>query len=213
MKVTALVCSLFLSLSIFANNDDELSVYQDGLIVEVADFEDGDELKLFELETGVHILSKSYSRVDLSQLPLGSYLLENNKGASIVIDRLEEELIIDDAAIAQEKEFVIDETDDIVLENNEEVHTEEVPAEEYITPKDNQLAIQREGSIVVVLDFEEGDKLKLFEVKDTVHVLSKTTNVIDLAQLPVGVYLLENNRGDSVIVEKYTESQNSVTDL
>ncbi|MFD2565351.1 hypothetical protein [Aquimarina rubra] len=213
MKVTALIFSLFLSISIFANSDDGLSVYQDGLVVEVADFEDGDKLKLFELETGDHILSKSYSRIDLSQLPVGSYLLENNEGKSIIIDRLEEELVINGAVVVQEEEFALENDSEIALEDNDEIQAEEVSVEDYISPNENQLAIQREGSKIIVLDFEEGDKLKLFEVKDTVHVLSKTTNVIDLSQLPVGVYLLENDKGDSVIVEKFTEAQNSVTDL
>ncbi len=213
MKVTALFFSLFLSISIFANVEDTLSVYQDGLVVEVADFEDGDKLKLFELETGTHILSKSYSRVDLSQLPVATYLLENNEGKSIVIDRLEEELVIDGGVILQDREFAVEENSENVVVDNEEMPAEEMSLEDYISPKENQLAIQREGNIIVVLDFEDGDKLKLFEVKDTIHVLSKTTNIVDLSQLPTGVYLLENSKGDSVIVEKFIESQNSVTDL
>ncbi|WP_299245643.1 hypothetical protein [uncultured Aquimarina sp.] len=213
MKVITLIFSLFLSISISANTNNALAVYQDGLTVEVVDFEEGDKLKLFELETGDHILSKSYSRIDLSQLPIGSYLLENNQGQSIVIDRQEEKLMIEGAVILQEEEFVVEEGDSIALDENVEVITEDVTVEDYISPKENQLTIQREGSLVVVLNFEEGDKLKLFEVKDTIHVLSKTTNVIDLSQLPVGVYLLENSKGDSVIIEKFTEAQNSVTDL
>ncbi|WP_298313426.1 hypothetical protein [uncultured Aquimarina sp.] len=213
MKVIALIFSLFLSISISANTDNALAVYQDGLVVEVVDFEEGDKLKLFELETGDHILSKSYSRIDLSQLPIGSYLLENNQGQSIVIDRQEEELMIEGAVILQEEEFTVEEGNEIVLDENVEINAEEVTVENYISPNENQLTIQREGSLVIVLDFEEGDKLKLFEVKDTIHVLSKTTNIIDLSQLPVGVYLLENSKGDSVIVEKFTEAQNSVTDL
>ncbi|WP_299261353.1 hypothetical protein [uncultured Aquimarina sp.] len=213
MKVIALIFSLFLSISIFANADNTLAVYQDGLAVEVVDFEEGDKLKLFEVETGDHILSKSYSRIDLSQLPIGSYLLENNQGQSIVINRQEEKLMIEGAVVLQEEEFVVGGGTEIVLDENGEINAEEVTIENYISPKENQLAIEREGSLVIVLDFEEGDKLKLFEVKDTIHVLSKTTNVIDLSQLPVGVYLLENSKGDSVIVEKFTEAQSSVTDL
>ncbi|WP_299315421.1 hypothetical protein [uncultured Aquimarina sp.] len=213
MKVIALIFSLFLSISIFANADNTLAVYQDGLVVEVVDFEEGDKLKLFEVETGDHILSKSYSRIDLSQLPIGSYLLENNQGQSIVINRQEEKLMIEGAVVLQEEEFVVGGGTEIVLDENGEINAEEVTIENYISPKENQLAIEREGSLVIVLDFEEGDKLKLFEVKDTIHVLSKTTNVIDLSQLPVGVYLLENSKGDSVIVEKFTEAQSGVTDL
>jgi len=42
MKVIALIFSLFLSISISANTDNALAVYQDGLVVEVVDFEEGD---------------------------------------------------------------------------------------------------------------------------------------------------------------------------
>ena len=78
---------------------------------------------------------------------------------------------------------------------------------------DNELTVQQDGLVVEVVDFEEGDKLKLFEVKDLIHVLSKTTNIIDLSQLPAGLYILENSRGNSVVVEKFTERQNDLTDL
>ncbi|MCK8522015.1 hypothetical protein M0D21_10580 [Aquimarina sp. D1M17] len=211
MKATTLLITLFLSVSIFGMEDDNLTIQQEGLIIEVVDFEEGDKLKLFEVETGDHILSKSYSRIDLSQLPIGSYLLENNRGKSIVIDRLEEELMIDGAVFAQEENFLVEDAEmsnEVVNEN-----TEEEFVAQYLNPQKNVLDIQREGDVITVVDFAEGDKLKLFEVKDTVHVLSKTTNVIDLSQLPVGVYLLENSNGDAVVVEKYTETQNNITDL
>ncbi len=211
MKATTLLITLFLSVSIFGMEDDNLTIQQEGLIIEVVDFEEGDKLKLFEVETGDHILSKSYSRIDLSQLPIGSYLLENNRGKSIVIDRLEEELMIDGAVFAQEENFLVEDAE----MSNEVVNesTEEEFVAQYLNPQKNVLDIQREGDVITVVDFAEGDKLKLFEVKDTVHVLSKTTNVIDLSQLPVGVYLLENSNGDAVVVEKYTETQNNITDL
>ncbi len=219
MKLVALIFSLFLSLSILANNENDLTVEQDGLIVEVIDFEDGDKLKLFEVETGDHILSKSYARIDLSQLPVGSYLLENNQGQSIIIDRLEEELMIDGAIIAEADDFLTEEKtveENYVAEEvavDQEVNIEEEFVKYHIESQKNLLSIHREGNMITVIDFEEGDKLKLFEVKDTIHVLSKTTNVIDLSQLPVGVYVLENNKGNSVIVEKFTEVQNNITEL
>ncbi|GAA0726569.1 hypothetical protein GCM10009430_33680 [Aquimarina litoralis] len=211
MKVTALIFSLFLSLTIFANEDNKLTVQQDGMTIEVLNFEDGDKLKLFELESGDHILSKSYSFIDLSQLPIGSYLLENNEGKSVIIDRQEEELIIDGAVITIEEDFVVEADSELVSE--EAVSVEEEFINTYVNKNDNLLAIERNGDVIEVIDFEDGDKLKLFEVKDTVHVLSKTTNVIDLSQLPVGLYVLENSKGASVIVEKFTESQNTLTDL
>jgi len=214
MKVTALIFSLFLSISIFANDDSKLTVHQDGLTVEVLDFQEGDKLKLFDFETGDHILSKSYSQIDLSQLPVGSYLLENNEGKSIVIDRQEEQLMIDGAVILEEEEFTIEADDQIVqVEENEEANVEQEFISDYINPNKNQLSIERDGDVIVVVDFEDGDKLKLFEVKDTIHVLSKTTNVVDLSQLPVGLYVLENSKGDSVIVEKFTETQGTLTDI
>lgn len=214
MKVTALIFSIFLSVSVFANDDNDLAVYQDGLIVEVVNFKEGDKLKLFELETGDHILSKTYARVDLTQLPIGSYVLENNEGKSIVIDRLEEQLMVDGAIIVQEEDFVV-EKDSEFLEETEENVADAIPHSNtaVVSTKKNLLSIQREGNTVTVLDFEKGDKLKLFEVKDLIHVLSKTTNVIDLSQLPTGQYVLENSKGDSVIIEKFTEEQNNLTNL
>jgi len=216
MKVTALLFSLFLSISIFANVDKGLAVYQDGLTVEVVDFVEGDKLKLFELETGDHILSKSYSLIDLSQLPIGYYLLENNEGRSIIIERQEETLLIDGEVIAQEENLVVEADDSQIITLEEEEQGMDVEQDfinTQMVENKNSLTIQRDGDVVEVLNFEDGDKLKLFEVKDTIHVLSKTTNVIDMSQLPVGLYLLENNNGDSVIIEKFTEAQNNLTDL
>lgn len=211
MKTITLLFSLFLSLVSIAKDDNGLVVKQDGLVVEVMDFEEGDKLKLFEVETGDHILSKSYSHIDLSQLPVGSYILENSQGQSVVIDRLEEELMIEGAVFAQDENFEVE--DSMMADAGESTDVEEGFIKNYVNSNQNQLDIHRDGDIVTVLNFEEGDKLKLFEVKDTVHVLSKTTNVIDLSLLPVGVYLLENNNGDSVIVEKFIETQNNLSEL
>ncbi|AXT56130.1 hypothetical protein J8L88_13005 [Aquimarina sp. MMG015] len=214
MKVIALIFSLFLSLIISANEDNKLTVHMDGLTVEVLNFEEGDKLKLFELETGDHILSKSYSLIDLSQLPVGSYLLENNEGKSLVINRQEEELMIDGAVILQEEEFIVgDDAQFADVTGDEEMNVEKDFINNYVNSNQNLLNIERQGDIIVVVDFEEGDKLKLFEVKDTIHVLSKTTNEIDLSQLPVGLYILENSKGDSVVVEKFIETQATLTDL
>ena len=213
MKVTALIFCIFLSLTIFANDDSDLTVYQDGLTIEVANFEEGDKLKLFEVESGDHILSKSYSSIDLTNLPIGSYLLENNQGQSVIINRQEEELVIDGKVITMEEEnFEIVENNEIleIVADQEEVMSFK---NDYAVAGKNLLSIERDGDIIVVVDFEEGDKLKLFEVQDTVHILSKTTNEIDLSQLPLGVYMLENNRGDAVRIEKFTETQVTLTDI
>ncbi|SEL81440.1 hypothetical protein SAMN04487910_3337 [Aquimarina amphilecti] len=214
MKVIALIFSLFLSLIISANEDNKLTVHMDGLTVEVLNFEEGDKLKLFEVETGDHILSKSYSLIDLSQLPIGSYLLENNEGKSLIINRQEEELVIDGAVVLQEEDFIVEDESLVAdLNGEEEVNVEQDFINNYVSSNQNLLNIERQGDIIVVVDFEEGDKLKLFEVKDTIHVLSKTTNEIDLSQLPVGLYILENSNGDSVVVEKFIETQATLTDL
>ncbi len=201
MKTITLIFSLFLSIVTIAKTDNPLTVEQEGLTIEVVNFEEGDKLKLFEVETGDHILSKSYARIDLSQLPVGSYLLENNQGKSIIIDRLEEELKIDGAIIAANEDFVVaDANEDVVseiMDVNEEV------AQIYANAHRNLLSIHREGDLITVLDFEEGDKIKLFEVVDTIHVLSKTTNVVDLSLLPAGQYVLENDKGFSVVIEKF----------
>lgn len=214
MKTITLIFSLFLSIVSIAKTDNPLTVEQEGLIVEVVDFEDGDKLKLFEVETGDHILSKSYARIDLSQLPVGSYLLENNQGKSIIIDRLEEELKIDGAIIASNEEFIVADSNQVVVD--EEIDVNEEVAELYANTHKNLLSIHREGDIITVLNFEEGDKIKLFEVEDDIHVLSKTTNVIDLSLLAAGQYLLEDSNGNSVVIEKYenvAQEENSIATM
>jgi len=75
-----------------------------------------------------------------------------------------------------------------------------------LQPDADFLEIKRENNFITVLDFEEGDVIKLFELKDTIHVLSKTTRSIDLNQLPHGKYVLKNNRGRLAFVEKYEDT-------
>ncbi len=205
-----IVCSLSLFLSIAGySNDDDLTVEKDGLVVEVIDFKEGDKLKLFEIETGDHILSKTHGQIDLSQLPVGSYLLENNEGKSIVIDRLEEELNVDGAISAIHNDFLI-ERDSKRVYMPADINVEQEYVHYYENAETNLLAIEREGDVITVIDFVEGDKIKLFEVKNTVHILSKTSNFVDLSQLPIGVYVLENNKGESVVVEKYSDVDNGM---
>jgi len=87
MKKTLPIFILLISLITFANDGGKLIVEQDGFIVEVMYFEEGDRLKLFEIETGDHVLSKTHAQIDLSFLSVGSYLLENNQGQSIGIQK------------------------------------------------------------------------------------------------------------------------------
>ncbi len=210
MKLITCFFSLFLFFNCYANNNDGiLTVEKDGLVVEVLDFQDGDKIKLFEIETGDHILSKTHAQIDLSQLPVGSYLLENNEGKSIVIDRLEEDLRVDGAISAIHNDFLL-ERDSKKSLVPADINVEQEFIRYYENSETNLLAIEREGDMITVVNFEEGDKIKLFEVKNTVHILSKTSNFVDLSQLPAGMYVLENNKGESVVVEKYSESDNSL---
>ncbi|WP_132066043.1 MULTISPECIES: hypothetical protein [Aquimarina] len=213
MKSIACFFSLFLFLTSYANDLDQiLEVEKEGLVVVVVDFQDGDKIKLFEVESGDHILSKTHGEIDLSQLPMGSYLLENNQGESVVIVRMEEDINIEGAIENVESNFVV-EYDSERADMPSEVNVEEEFVHYYENSETNLLEITREGNFVTVVNFEEGDKIKLFEVKNTVHILSKTTNFVDLSQLPVGVYVLENNRGESVVVEKYVDNDVLVADM
>ncbi len=198
--------SLLLFINSYANDDDQtLTVEKDGLVVMVVDFQEGDKLKLFEIETGDHVLSKTRGQIDLSQLPVGSYLLENNEGKSVVIDRLEEELNVDGVINAIHNDFLVEQDSKRALVPAD-IDVEKEFIKYYDNAETNLLAIEREGDFITVVDFEEGDKIKLFEVKNTVHILSKTSNFVDLSQLPAGVYVLENSRGDAVVVEKFLDN-------
>ncbi|WP_159090566.1 hypothetical protein [Aquimarina aquimarini] len=214
MKLITYFFSLFLFVNSYANNVDQiLQVEKEGLVVVVVDFKEGDKIKLFEVESGDHVLSKTHGEIDLSQLPLGAYLLENNQGESVVIVRTEEEIDVVGALENIKNNFIV--------ENDAENGTQEFQVEDveeefmryYKSSEMNILEIEREGDFVTVINFEEGDKIKLFEVKDTVHILSKTTNFIDLSQLPAGVYVLENNRGDAVVIEKFDNSDDLIVDM
>lgn len=206
MRLIVFIFSLFLVFSSYANDDDQiLIVEKEGLIVMVVDFEEGDKIKLFEVETGDHILSKTHNQIDLTQLPLGSYLLENNEGKSVVIERLEEAIDIDGVVEKVESDFIVARDSERVYVSSD-VDVEEEFINYYENTQTGLLDITREGDVITVVDFIEGDKIKLFEVKDTVHVLSKTEGYVDLSQLPAGVYVLENNRGESVVVEKFVDN-------
>jgi len=200
---------LLISLITFASDGEKLIVEQDGFIVEVIYFEEGDKLKLFEVETGDHVLSKTHAQIDLSFLSVGSYLLENNQGQSIVIDRMEDELIVD-GMVAKNDEFLLEHDSKRSKFSNDDMDVNEEFVRYYRNSQTNLLAIEREGNMITIVDFEEGDTLKLFEIRNTVHVLSKTSNYVDMAQLPVGVYVLENDRGDSVVIEKFAESESTM---
>ncbi|TPN84700.1 hypothetical protein [Aquimarina algicola] len=214
MKSIIYIFIFLIFLDINANDaNDQLNVEMEGLVVVVLDFEEGDKIKLFEVETGDHILSKTHGEVDLSQLPVGSYLLENSQGQSIIIDRLEEEINIE--GISEElvnNEFIVQHDSKRVYLNNE-IDVNQEFASYYQNSETNLLQIERNGNIVTVSNFEEGDKIKLFEIKNTVHILSKTSNYVDLSQLPIGVYVLENNKGESVVIEKFADDNDLIADM
>ncbi len=211
MKLITYIFSLFIICNSYAN-DDTLNVEKDGLTIMVIDFQEGDKLKLFEVETGDHVLSKTRGQVDLSQLPIGSYLLENSEGKSIVIDRLAEDINVDGVINTIHNDFLL-ERDSKRVYVAADVDVEQEYMKYYDNAETNLLAITREGDVITVDEFEDGDKIKLFEVKNTVHILSKTTNFVDLSQLPAGIYVLENNKGEAVVVEKFTDNNDQVADM
>ncbi|WP_299213899.1 hypothetical protein [uncultured Aquimarina sp.] len=199
MRTLAFIFSLLFFTNLNARiEDNNLEIAREGLVVVVVDFKEGDKIKLFEVETGDHILSKTRGQIDLSQLPSGKYLLENNEGKSVVIEKTDFDIVIEEELGT---EYIVEVDSDSMPVNDMSV--EEELEEYYLTSEVNPLAITRDGDLITVVDFEEGDKIKLFEVVDKVHILSKTTKLVDLTQLPTGKYILENDRGQAVMIEKF----------
>ncbi|WP_298313436.1 hypothetical protein [uncultured Aquimarina sp.] len=199
MRTLAFIFSLLFFTNLNARiEDNNLEIAREGLVVVVIDFKEGDKIKLFEVETGDHILSKTRGQIDLSQLPSGKYLLENNEGKSVVIEKTDFDIVIEEELGT---EYIVEVDSDRMPVNNMSV--EEELEEYYLTSEVNPLSITRDGDLITVMDFEEGDKIKLFEVVDKVHILSKTTKLVDLTQLPTGKYILENDRGQAVMIEKF----------
>ncbi len=64
-----------------------------------------------------------------------------------------------------------------------------------------KLEISHTGSIVNIVDFQEGDTLRLFEFTTADIVLKKTYGEIDFFQLAEGRYVLENTEGKKVLIE------------
>ncbi|WP_027395491.1 hypothetical protein [Aquimarina latercula] len=199
MRALIFIFSLFFLTNLNARfEDDDLQIAREGFVIVVVDFKEGDKIKMFEVETGDHILSKTRGQIDLSQIPSGKYLLENSEGKSVVIEKSENDIVI-------EKELG---TEYIVEYDSESMSSNDVTVEEeleeyYLKSELNPLGITRNGDVITVVDFLEGDKIKLFEMIGKIHVLSKTTEVVDLTQLAIGKYILENDRGQSVVVEKF----------
>ncbi|AXT53283.1 hypothetical protein D1818_21550 [Aquimarina sp. BL5] len=199
MRTLAFIFGLLFFTNLNARiEDNNLEIAREGLVVVVIDFKEGDKIKLFEVETGDHILSKTRGQIDLSQLPSGKYLLENNEGKSVVIEKTDFDIVIEEELGT---EYIVEVDSDRMPVNNMSV--EEELEEYYLTSEVNPLSITRDGDLITVMDFEEGDKIKLFEVVDKVHILSKTTKLVDLTQLPTGKYILENDRGQAVMIEKF----------
>ncbi|MBW1295568.1 hypothetical protein [Aquimarina litoralis] len=68
---------------------------------------------------------------------------------------------------------------------------------------DESLIVKRNGNIITVVNFKDGDKVKLFELRTGKIITYKTKRgIFDLSQLPEGKYLLINRDGRKVIVEK-----------
>ncbi|WP_299261363.1 hypothetical protein [uncultured Aquimarina sp.] len=199
MRTLAFIFSLLFFINLNARiEDDNLEIAREGLVVVVVNFKEGDKIKLFEVETGDHILSKTRGQIDLSQLPSGKYLLENNEGKSVVIEKTDLDIFIEEELGT---DYIVEIDSDSMPVNDMSV--EEELEEYYLTSEVNPLAITRDGDLITVVDFEEGDKIKLFEVVDKVHILSKTTKLVDLTQLPTGKYILENDRGQAIMIEKF----------
>ncbi|RZT00272.1 hypothetical protein [Aquimarina brevivitae] len=209
MRTLAYIIILFFCFNAHANYvNDTLKVEKEGFIVSVVDFQEGDKIKLFEAETMVHILSKTRGQVDLSMLPIGKYLLENNEGRSVIIEKSENDLVVEQGMLTDE--YVVANDSEYVKDGDYDTAEE---LETYYTDNEADLLnITREGDKITVVDFEAGDEIKLFEVKNTVHVLTKSIRHVDLTQLPDGVYVLKNNRGQSVVVEKFSED-NPIADM
>jgi len=192
-----ILITFFIFITKASATDNDLHIEREGFTVTVIDFQDGDKIKLFEVETGDHVLSKTRGQIDLSQLPKGKYLLENNLGASVVVEKRETDIYIEEALGT---DYIVEKD---AISNRGNTDLEEDLSNLYSASQANKLHIDRKGDLITIIDFEEGDKIKLFEVIDRVHVLSKTSEEVDLTQLAEGKYILENNKGQSVIVEKF----------
>ncbi len=204
-KITLALLTIITSISFaFAteNEENKLEIETQGYMITVLDFQEGDEIRLFEAETGVHILSKTRGFVDLSQLPNGTYVLENTNGKTTTIERTEIELSV---APPLGTAYVVNE------DAPEETEEDELAEELRLLENRKSIDIIQEGNMVTVVDFKEGDAIKLFEIKDTVHVLTKSTGVIDLTLLETGKYFIENKEGAVAFIEKFANEEDQKT--
>lgn len=71
------------------NRFDSLEIAQEENTVTITNFEDGDEIIVFEFQGKTHVLTKKSDSVDLSQLPSGKYLFENNKNQIAIVEKME----------------------------------------------------------------------------------------------------------------------------
>jgi len=166
MRALALIFGLFFFTNLSAfSEDDNLQIVRDGFIIVVVNFDEGDKIKLFEVETGDHILSKTRGEIDLSQLPSGKYLLENSKGKSTVIEKTDFDIVVEEELGT---DFIVDHDCDTAVPND--ITVEEELEEIYVRSEVNPLHIEREGDLITVIDFVEGDKIKLFEVIDFIII-------------------------------------------
>ncbi|UZO79297.1 hypothetical protein NBT05_09970 [Aquimarina sp. ERC-38] len=191
-----IILSLAIPTLLFANTEKEaLEVRQEGQIVTVTNFEEGNKIKVFETVSGVHVLSKKRGQIDLSQLPEGSYTIIDNSGRTVEVINTGEIVEIDETT----NEFLITEDAPLVVEN-EDSTAEEQPLNDFTHYQ--PLKIKQVDNSIEILDFTDGDIIKVFEFENDIHVLTKKYNVIDLSQLPSGKYYLKNNKRQIAVVEK-----------
>ncbi|MDY8134519.1 hypothetical protein [Aquimarina sp. 2201CG5-10] len=71
----------------------------------------------------------------------------------------------------------------------------------YAKNEGNELKIKKTGKVINIIDFEEGAKIKLFELKTYDIVLVKTRGEIDFSQLPEGKYVLIDSSDKKIIID------------
>lgn len=201
MNIFQALVIILLSSNLYAfSGDDDLKVRKEGNEVIIVNFKDGDKIKLFELETGYHILTKRRGRIDLSQLPNGKYKIVDNHGKYAEIEKTDLDIVTNDEPLGSD--FVVEEDAPLYNGDEDEVDTAEELELYYYMLEFNPLEIEQEGNMVTILDFEAGDIIKVFEFQSKNHVITKYEHFLDLTSLPEGRYLLENNHNQIAVVER-----------
>ena len=180
--------------NLLANDDkNKLVIQQDDKVVTVLNFKEGDTLKLYEQVSNLHVLTSVSNKIDLSNLPVNNYYLVDHLGRKANLSN-------GVVNISEEEKYNNSES-----EKNENVNNNwtvaKVPELLGVNYNGN-LKIKKDNNFIEVLDFKEGENLKLFELNGFVHVLTKSRKVIDFSQLNSGKYLLENSdTGNNILIE------------